>query len=141
MSGFRICSRCKNTFDNINDFGKWQCFQHPGKIIFDIELNDYVFSCCKTRTGGIATVVEFYKYNPSKQATGCIRADHRTNLQCFSSTNEGRGYVNQATIQLLKIPNSSTEESPDPKRRLVQDRMVYKFDWKKQDETLNKMID
>ena len=61
------CVRCGNFFHEVDNIGRWQCWQHP---VIVIPVVGEVWPCCGK------------KFMTAKTATnkGCVRADHSTHM-------------------------------------------------------------
>jgi hypothetical protein len=125
-----LCVVCGKLFDEQQEFGKWNCKQHPYPIVTK-KSGANVFACCELHTYSQTCVASFYKLHPSLgTGIGCVAADHRTHLPPFDDR-EGIGWIEipRETCAYLGVPASHVtvvQGTIEPGSHV----RVYRYNWK-----------
>lgn len=72
------CAICGIRYHDIENLGRWQCFQHPGRIV------DGRFTCCYMHVGPYRDLATFYANTPAKRRRGCVPCDHRPTTDAYA---------------------------------------------------------
>lgn len=67
------CAHCNQTFQELNNLGRWLCRYHPGRLGYD-----HRWSCCGRSTDWGHPRYEHPEARPGLSIPGCLPCDHRS---------------------------------------------------------------
>lgn len=80
----RVCAICQKDFCMISSMGRLECREHASSFINkDPKSGKYYWPCCMQECF-YSTPEAFYKSRPHLLHSGCIRADHKSEMTPYS---------------------------------------------------------